>query len=128
MHMSINMKNILIPLNVLNKNRRLYKRENFNPLRKEYFIEDTNEATACIRLDHVRGRVTELEFTDTALIGKVEILEIGDWKNLQALVEADALVIRPMAIANLEDEIVTNIELVGFNFVAKGEDSFNLIS
>ena len=106
------MKKILIPLNVLNNNNRIYKRENFSPLRPEYFIEDTNVARPQISLDHVRGRVTELEFTDDALIGKVQILEIGDHKTLKMLVDADALVVRPMVIANVTNNIVTNIELV----------------
>lgn len=116
-------KQILAPLNVKNKNERIYSEANFVNLKESYLLEMYNPLLdPHPMMGHVVGEITNLTIENSNLVGDVKIIETGI---LPDEVLGD-FVVRPKGKGILEDDgSVKDYELMGFQLIPKTEDAFN---
>jgi hypothetical protein len=117
----------LLPLNQPNINGRIYTAESFvgRTLNKPFYPIAEYDDNPDICLEKVKGQITNLLMVDNFLVGDVMFIE-PDRVFYEELLNDGCVVIRPKAIGNVDDnKVVTNAELLGFNFIPSNYDNYN---
>jgi len=119
------MKKVLIKLNQISKNERIYKPEILESfLNKEYFGEINHPDNSVVNVKKISHKINNLEIKDNELLGEVEILNTPEGNKLKEI-GIENVVFRPRGFGNInENKEVENYELIAFDAILKYSDPF----
>jgi len=123
---------ILIPLNIRNKNGRIYTQNILEPYVKNFAdgtfgeISDENFSYVDIQLSNVSHSIHNLRFINRDLIGDIEILKTERGKLLQSLINSGIeFVFRPRSLGQIDSNGYVIIEkLITFDALPLSEDPY----
>lgn len=119
---------VLIPLNVKNKNNRVYDKNSFIDLSKEYLLEGHMNFECLARpdvdLENIVGTVNNITLTDDSLTGEVSFIDRGTI--FKSLFEDGCVVFRPRSIGKIDENTgrVSECRILSFNLIRSESDSF----
>lgn len=120
------MKKILIPLDVKNKNGRIYTKDSFKNLCDKTFLLEhfTQVASPTVDLNNVVGQIQNVCIEENNVVGEIKLME--KYFMIEDLLKDDSVVVRPKSIALVDEKsgLVSNCELLSFDMVHKNSDSF----
>ena len=125
------MRKVLIPLNIRNKNERIYTREELEPHvnsfspSQTYYGELEHPISSEVSLINASHTISNLTFTDYNLVGDIEILNTRRGKTLQSLIDSGIeFVFRPRSIGNVIDGYAKIEKLITFDAISISDDAF----
>ncbi len=120
------MKKILIPLDVKNKNGRIYTKDSFKNLCNKTFLLEhfTQVVSPTVDLNDVVGQIQNVCIEENNVVGEIVLMDT--YIVLQDLIQTDSVSIRPKSMALVDEKsgLVSNCQILSFNLVHKNSDSF----
>lgn len=117
---------ILIPLNVKNKNGRIYTDSELKDIKDSYYGEYNHIAkTSEISINEISHMISNIRIENNNLIGDITILKTSKGDLLNALINLDVkIVFRPRSIGDVVNGYVKNLKIISFDAVELKNDSF----
>jgi len=118
---------VLIPLNIRNKNNRIYTyNELKDKVNSEYYGQIGFDDNTEISLSNISHQVLNIRFENNKLIGDVKILNTEKGKILNNLIKSGIeYVFRPRSLGSISEDGYAKIDMiVSFDAILLKEDTF----
>jgi hypothetical protein len=120
------MRKVLIPLNIRNKNERIYTREELEPHVLSFgdnYGELDHPVSSDISLINVSHHISNLKFNNHNLVADITILNTNKGKILQSLIDSGIeFVFRPRSIGTIVNGYAKIEKLITFDAISISED------